>query len=251
VSSDNKVAILIQQRNANIDLILKQLENDSVDYFYGLFTDDDPEYIRYHQETLKIFFATLQNNNSKRIGKIFLGKVYRQLCYSYKESSKVIQSLLLLTEAFFSKLLTEYSFLDNEEKIAYINDTFENRALKQSMDYIDNRVFISTVHGAKGLEWNYVILPDMEPYVFPNHSSLCGNCDFRTGRINAGDYCRMQVANHNSKEILEQLSIFYVAVTRAKKEVIFSASRKRYNNNGELKNAKICCLLSLPGIILQ
>lgn len=251
LSTDNKVAILIQQRNPNVDIILKQLENDSIDYFYGLFRDDDPEYIRYHQETLKIFFMTLQSSNSKRIGKILLNKVYRQLCYSYKESSKVIQSLLLLTEAFFSKLLTEYSFLDNEEKIAYINDTFENRALKQSMDYIENRVFISTIHGAKGLEWNYVILPDMEPYVFPNYSSLCGNCDYRTGRINAGDYCRMQVENHNSKEILEQLSVFYVAVTRAKKEVIFSASKKRYNADGELLNSKICCLLSLPGIILK
>ena len=91
----------------------------------------------------------------------------------------------------------------------------------------------------------------MEPYVFPNYASLCGNCNFKTGRINAGDYCRMQVANHTPKEILEELSIFYVAVTRAQKEVFFSASRKRYNANGEMKNAQICCLLTLPGIEIR
>ena len=64
---------------------------------------------------------------------------------NYKNaSSKVIQSLLVLTEAFFNKLLAEYLFLENEEKIAYINDTFENRALKQSMDYVDGKSRLNT-----------------------------------------------------------------------------------------------------------
>ncbi len=251
-SPDNTVAILIQQRNPNIDLILEQLEADEIDYFYALFTDDDPEYIKFHQETLNTFFSVLQNSRSKRINKLLLNKVYRKICNTYKDTkSKVIQSLLILMEAFFEKLLSEYGFLNDEEKISFINDTIENRALKQSMDYVENRVFVSTVHGAKGLEWNYVMLPDMEPYVFPSFSSLCGACDFQTGRINAGDYCRIQVENHTEKEILEELSVFYVAITRAKKEVIFSASRKRYNASGEIKNSKISCLLCLPGISLE
>lgn len=251
-SNDDRVAILVQQRNPNAEIIMKQLEKDSIDYFYGLFSDEDLEYIEYHQEALKTFFSILETSRTKRVNKTFLNKVSNRLCQHYKNSSsKVIQSLLVLTEAFFHKLLAEYAFLENEEKIAYINDTFENRALKQSMDYVDSNVFVSTVHGAKGLEWSYVILPDMEPYVFPNYASLCGNCDFQRGRINAGDYCRMQVENHTSKEILEELSVFYVAVTRAKKEVFFSASRKRYNANGEIKNAKISCLLTLPGIEIK
>ena len=251
-SQDDRVAILIQQRNPNIEIIMKQFEKDSIDYFYGLFLDEDMEYIEYHQEALKTFFSILEISKTKRVNKTLLNKVCNRLCQHYKNSSsKVIQSLLILTEAFFDKLLVEYAFLENEEKVAYINDTFENRALKQSMDYVDSKVFVSTVHGAKGLEWSYVILPDMEPYVFPNYASLCGNCNFKTGRINAGDYCRMQVANHTPKEILEELSIFYVAVTRAQKEVFFSASRKRYNANGEMKNAQICCLLTLPGIEIR
>ncbi|MCM1286882.1 MAG: ATP-dependent helicase [Clostridium sp.] len=248
-SKEDKVAILIQQRNPNAEIIMKQLENDLIDYFYGLFSDDDLEYIQFHQKALKILFTVLEQSRSKRVNKSLLSKVCAALRQNYKDSSsKVIQSLLILTEAFFNKLLTEYLFLENEEKIAYINDTFENRALKQSMDYVNSRVFVSTVHGSKGLEWDYVILPDMEPYLFPNFGSLCGNCDFRTGRINAGDYCRIQVENHVEKEVLEELSVFYVAVTRAQKDVFFSASKKRYNSSGEIKNSKISCLLTILGI---
>ena len=61
----------------------------------------------------------------------------------------------------------------------------------------------------------------MEPYVFPNYASLCGNCNFKTGRINAGDYCRMQVANHTPKEILEELSIFLWLLQEHKKKFSF------------------------------
>ncbi len=248
-SKEDKVAILIQQRNPNAEIIMEQLEDDLIDYFYGLFSDDDLEYIQYHQKALKILFSVLEQSRSKRVNKTLLSKVCAVLRQNYKNSSsKVIQSLLVLTEAFFNKLLAEYLFLENEERIAYINDTFENRALKQSMDYVDSRVFVSTVHGSKGLEWDYVILPDMEPYLFPNFGSLCGNCDFKTGRINAGDYCRIQIENHVAKDVLEELSVFYVAVTRAQKDVFFSASRKRYNTSGEIKNSKISCLLTIPGI---
>lgn len=250
-SKGDKVAILIQQRNPNADIIMKRLEAGSIDFFYGLFSDDDLEYIQYHQKALRGFFSVLESSRTKRVNKTLLNKVYNVLLQNYKNSSsKIIQSLLILTEAFFNKLLAEYGFLENEEKIAYINDTFENRALKQSMDYVDSKVFLSTVHGAKGLEWNYIVLPDMEPYVFPNFNSLCGDCDFSTGRIVSGDYCRMQVENHTEKEILEELSIFYVAVTRAQKEVFFSSSKKRYNSYGEIKNSYISCLLTMPGIVI-
>ena len=118
-----------------------------------------------------------------------------------------------LTEAFFTRVVEEYSFLNDDEKYILICDAFENRSLKQNMDIIDARVFVSTVHGAKGLEWESVFIPDMEPYCFPNYNSLCGSCDFKTGRMTTTDTCKINLANHDERKYLEELSVFYVAVT--------------------------------------
>ena len=56
-----------------------------------------------------------------------------------------------------------------EEKYNLLLDIFENRQLKQSMEYIKCNVILATVHGAKGLEWDYVFLPDLEQWVFPGY----------------------------------------------------------------------------------
>ncbi|WP_374193838.1 hypothetical protein [Alkalihalobacillus sp. BA299] len=44
------------------------------------------------------------------------------------------------------------------------------------------------------------------------------------------------------------MSVFYVAITRAKKQVYFSAGKKRLNGSGEEKTSKLSCFLSLSGI---
>ncbi|MDY5912611.1 MAG: ATP-dependent helicase [Inconstantimicrobium porci] len=246
---NSKVAILVKQRGENINEILSSLDQNGVNYFYALFSDEDSIYIKYHEELLKIFFDELNNNVLKRINMPFLEKVKARISKYYEDNDNpVIVSLLILTKAFFRKMIKEYNFLNNEEKIAFINDTISNRALKQNMDEIDSRVIVSTVHGAKGLEWEYVILPDMEPYVFPNFRGLCGQCDFRRGRYITGDFCRIVPSEQQGDCVMEELSVFYVAVTRAKKQVFFSASKKRYKSDHEEKESHICCLLTLPGI---
>ena len=160
----------------------------------------------------------------------------------------MIGALLELSKAFFTKIISEYRFLENDEKIAYIKDTLEGRALKQNMDSIDSTLFVSTVHGAKGLEWNQVIMPDMEPYVFPNYGGLCKYCDYKLGRKQNQNSCKINVNYHDLQRFLEELSVFYVAVTRTKKSIVFSASANRYNNEGETKPSKVGCLMFLPGI---
>lgn len=246
---DDKVAILVQQRGVNIDIILKQLDIEKIDYFYALFSDQDTEYINFHDKVLKELYDSISINKELRLTKRFLNGVLSKIKKEYVNSQKpIIQSLLSLTEIFFSKVSSEYSFLANDEKFNLICDTFINRALKQNMEYVQSKVIISTVHGAKGLEWERVIMPDMEAYLFPNYHGLCGSCDFKTGRRTAGDYCRIVVENHDSKQFIEALSILYVGVTRARKEIFFSASKERINNNGEIKNSYISCLLTLPGI---
>ena len=58
-----------------------------------------------------------------------------------------------------------------EDKYTLLLDIFENRQLKQAMEYVESQVILSTVHGAKGLEWDYVILGDIERWVFPGRKA--------------------------------------------------------------------------------
>lgn len=116
------------------------------------------------------------------------------------------------------------------------------------MEYVGKKIILSTVHGAKGLEWDYVILPDMEQYVFPNYPSLCGGCNFKHNNIQNG-FCQMVYSPELERKFLEELSVFYVSVTRAKKHVYFSSSRIRLHYTGTEKDTYVSCLLSLPGII--
>lgn len=242
-----KVAVLVRGRGRNVQKIMDSFENGNVDYFYGLYTDEDMHYINFHRECLNIFTSHIKGND--RITKLNLKRFYHQVWQKYKleQNLPVIQSLLDLLKIFLDRLTDKYYFLTNEDKIIFILDTLENRALKQQMEYVEKNVILSTVHGAKGLEWDYVILPDMEQYVFPNYLSLCGACNFKCNNIRNG-FCQLIYDSRIEKQFLDELSVFYVSVTRAKKNVYFSSSRKRIHYSGVEKDTYVSCLLSLPGI---
>lgn len=244
--SSVKVAVLVRVRGKNVQEIIDRFETEGVDYFYGLYTDEDIFYTDFHRECLNIFTSHIKYNDriTKHNLKRFYNKVF-QMCK--KQDLPIIQSLLDLLKIFLNRLIDEYYFLTNEDKIMFILDTLEYKALKHQMEYVDKNIILSTVHGAKGLEWNYVILPDMEQYVFPNYYSLCGICNFNHNRVDTG-YCRLVYNKSLERQFLEELSVFYVSVTRAKKNVYFSSSKKRIDSKGEERNTYVSCLLSLPGI---
>lgn len=245
-NNDVKVAVLVRGRGFNVQKIIDSFDNGGIDYFYGLYSDEDTDYITFHRECFNTFTTHIKGNN--RITKLNLKRFYNKVQQAYKEQNlPVIQSLLDLLKIFLDRLTDQYYFLTNEDKIIFILDTLEHRALKQQMEYVDKSVILSTVHGAKGLEWDYVILPDMEQYVFPNYFSLCGSCNFNHNRIHNG-FCRLVYDERIEMQFLEELSVFYVSVTRAKKEVYFSSSQKRIRYSGEELDTYVSCLLSLPGI---
>jgi DNA helicase II / ATP-dependent DNA helicase PcrA len=245
-NNDVKVAVLVRGRGLNVQKIIDSFDDGDIDYFYGLYSDEDADYINFHRECFNIFTSHIKSNN--RITKLNLERFYNKVQQAYREQNlPVIQSLIDLLRIFMDRLTDQYYFLMNEDKIIFILDTFEHRALKQQMEYVDKSVILSTVHGAKGLEWDYVILPDMEQYVFPNYFSLCGSCNYRHNSIHNG-FCRLVYNERIEMQFLEELSVFYVSVTRAKKEVYFSSSQKRIHYSGEERDTYVSCMLSLQGI---
>ena len=76
------------------------------------------------------------------------------------------------------------------------------------------KVTLMTVHSAKGLEFEYIYVAGLEENLFPSYMSV-----------------------DDSKDLEEERRLFYVAVTRAQKQVYlcFAASRYRY---GKLENPR-------------
>ena len=234
-----KVAILVKQRGGNVDSIIEALEMQHIPYFYGLFTDEDVKYIQFHKRALNEFIELIKIKN--HITKKLSVEHIKKMKGKQDEANEVMENALLgLLEIFWTKIFSNYPSSSNDEKIILIKDTFEHNSLKQYMEFVKSNIVLSTVHAAKGLEWDYVIIPDMEQESFPNWiGGLCnkGGCAYKSN-------CHLQINKTNEIAFIEELSVFYVAVTRARKQIYFTASK--IDSRGYSKN--LSCLLKLPGI---
>jgi len=132
-------------------------------------------------------------------------------------TGKTIDSLLRLLDALVEKVSIDYSDLLSEDKYNLLLDIFENRQLKQAMEYVDSQVILSTVHGAKGLEWDYVVLADVERWVFPGYYT-CNDCPNKFAST-TNCCCSLPIPlSSGFRDIaLDELSVFYVGITRARK----------------------------------
>lgn len=234
-----KVAIITKQRGPNINHIIDAFNKENISFFYGLFTDEDIDYVKFNRKCLFEFIELLRDNS--KINKKLAKTHYDKIKEIYIDNDSIlIKALLKLLNIFWSRLFIDFSFLSNDDKINLIKETFEHNGIKQYMEYLDTSIIISTVHAAKGLEWDYVILPDMEKDAFPNWFGLCCKCKH-------SDDCNLVLDKNMEQSFLEELSVFYVAVTRAKKQVYFTASKTQLSTKGTFQK-NYSCFMRLPGI---
>ncbi len=246
---DKSIAVLVRQRGHNTDRILEELAAHNVPFFYALFSDEDPTYVNFHAlaaDKLRENLSSSRMALNAATARSFLGSV-RAACTDREDPS--YPSLVSLLSALLMVLFREYRLLPMEEKVDFLLDTFDNRGLKQFLGHVDSRIVVSTVHGAKGLEWDYVILPDMEQFSFPTWLGLCGDCPSRL--VCELDWNHIAQGSEFERRFYEELSVFYVAATRARVGTYFSYSRTGIDSRGLVKRRKASCLLRLPGMNAQ
>ncbi len=244
--SESQIAVLFRARAGNADIVVSELRARGIDFFYGLFTDEEPDYVFFHLKCLEEFNALIQDGKrvTKRLADRLIKNIENQF-KAYKGNKETFSSLTQLLKIFLDRVITEYGFLEPEEQVSFVRDMLQSRALKQNMEYISSNVLLSTVHAAKGLEWSYVILADMEQCCFPTYMGLCSKCQTRDV---VDGFCKFKLSVDREAEFLDELSVFYVGVTRAKKQVFFSASMERVNWKGDRFPTVISCFLGLKGI---
>lgn len=236
----SKIAILVKSgTNRNTLKIIEIFQQNNISFFFGLFTDEDSEYTSFTTTCSSIFSKLLIENSL--ITKRFTKNLVKKVADFYKDkkgTNSVIDSSLLLLDIFCNKLFTEFASSTNEEKIGLVRETFENNNLRQYIEYVDTNIIFSTIHGAKGLEWDFVIMPDLEQNILPFFQATCKDCK-------SSSDCKIDFL---SNTFLEELSVFYVGVTRARKNIYFSASQTQIYSNGRVGNKNVSCFLKLKGI---
>ena len=249
-SINERLVILTPQRNKEISQLLDNLNSKKIPFFNALFTDDVREVVIFHEIALKIFNEFIKRH--KFFVKSKIKNYIQEVTIAINKEKKIKefkQSLLKLLEIFLNHFLTEYRFLDPNEKILYIKDTLANRGLRHSMEFIDDKIIISTIHAAKGLEWDTVIIKGLKGCSLPSWK-LCEKCfKYRLEK----NQCELDIEHllqesEVKKIYLEELSVFYVAATRAKKELYITTNQERIKNDGITVCSQLSCLLKLPGI---
>jgi hypothetical protein len=91
-----------------------------------------------------------------------------------------------------------------------IEEFISNIHLNLEIDTIEDCLFLSTVHGSKGLEWEYVYIVDMDCKNFPSVRQ---------------SYYKDEIDN-----VMEERRLFYVAASRAKKYLCINFTQDLLND---------------------
>ena len=116
----------------------------------------------------------------------------------------------------------DYKLIENN---ANINNFLEETSLYRDTSNNENKdaITLMTVHNAKGLEFEAVFMTGMEHSVFPHYFAL-----------------------EEENGIEEERRLFYVAITRAKKKLYLTYSKRRRINTGIMEQIPSSFLTEIP-----
>ncbi|MBR2803934.1 MAG: ATP-dependent helicase, partial [Eggerthellaceae bacterium] len=242
----SKVAVLTRFRESEFSTLLaRKLTDAGVEYFDALFLDDEEEYVQFNQMCLGLLKRESSSTGalaSKRLDLLFESMADRAREAKFGH----VESYCSLLEALRRQLREELPGVGQAERIEYLASIFEERSLRHALEYVPANVIMTTMHASKGLEWDYVILPEMMQWVVPGWGA-CKACTSSWGNTIDGYRCRLS-GNWEGSSLKDEMKLFYVAVTRARRSVFCLATIDRVNSSGVHKKGFLSCFLSMPGI---
>ena len=194
-------------------------------------------------KNVKITTLHLQNEPSKSLTELKLKSAKANasiellnniLTEAHKRAQKPIVSIMDFLEPFLElyKLSTSAKEDDFAERVKELEDTIQElndmpideflhevqlkgKSKANKANVPDDHVIISTIHQAKGLEWDVVHIPGCNENILPHYKSIMGeNVITNSVERENKDDSDIMIGNN---PIEEERRLFYVAVTRAKK----------------------------------
>ena len=129
-----------------------------------------------------------------------------------------VEELINSVAAYVDELVEEAQNNGDEMPVVTLGDYLENVSLLSNVDVPSeeddtNRVALMTVHSAKGLEFPYVFIVGLEENLFPSINMMS-----------------------RAQDLEEERRLFYVALTRAKKDVVLAHCFDRMRNGRHEQN---------------
>ena len=244
IESNCNVAILLRAGWQG-GIIAEKLKDESIHFFNGLYSEDDCEFIDFYNVAIEEFYNNVSGNAVQSSLKKCLQAIKNREHEIYTNDHKkyIFDSLYKLLEKLFE--VSKNWEGTTKERYKNIEFSLNNNGLKHMMEYLDEKVVLTTIHSAKGLEWDYVILPQMNKSVFPSWKHMCEKCHNLNSFKLDNDACTSLLVPEMKTLFREELSVLYVALTRAKKNVFFTVNTG-INTYGYPKKEK--CFINLPGI---
>ena len=133
---ESTIAVLFRagKVNRNTKRIVEyftEKKSDDFSYFFALYSDEDSEYVDFHQKCLSSLYANLITCRNFHTLRDVLKEDLQ-----VTSPSETWESLQILLETFLFHLTKEYRFLSFDEKVELLIDTFRNSALKQYLMYV-------------------------------------------------------------------------------------------------------------------
>lgn len=215
-SIDNKTFGYISRTNAQlISIISKRIEQRK-----PFVTVRNPDEIF----SLSIEIYYLLNNESDQIRKNPFLKGFKdeeQLSDYAKETDDFeLRTALKVVKEYQEKI---FEFKEIAQKFY---KAWQNRLSNSFDKRLDEILFLTTAHTAKGLEWDSVIVADD----FPNFADLI----FDMGYDSLQQY-QKELHKLSNQELVDEFNLFYVALTRAKHTLIKDSENFHYLMSSKLE----------------
>ncbi len=153
---ENTCCVMFADRFSGHDNLLLQCRSNSIDVFYAMFTDTG-YYQTFHQQALEKWQSYSNDDNTIIT---LLSRLSREMKGLQNENNQddwdsLLVLLDLLKNSF--KSTGEWGFFEDFEQFQIVEDILSNETLKQFLDKVKNKVIVSTIHAAKGQQWEYTV----------------------------------------------------------------------------------------------
>ncbi|MGL5254069.1 MAG: UvrD-helicase domain-containing protein [Brevinema sp.] len=148
--------LLFSDRFSGHKEIIDLLKAYNIPYFFAMFKDTE-DYSDFHTTALELWGKYDIENNVIQNLKFLIRDMQKKIT---TQNWETYQSLLILLELVVEQFKKggSFGFLDSFDQFQIIEDILHNDGLKQFIDKIQGKVVLSTIHAAKGQQWDFTTI---------------------------------------------------------------------------------------------